>query len=306
MNTPQRLVLAAGPPAAAPSSIFFVGTATVILRHAGFTLLTDPNFLHKGDHVHLGYGFTSERLTEPAIDLDALPPIDLVLLSHLHGDHFDQLVAQKLDRTLPIVSTPEAVRGLREMGFRATHPLRTWEALEVEKGDARMRITAAPARHGPPVVAGLLPETMGSVLDFPGPAGRDLRMYISGDTLVYDDLHEIPKRFPGVDIALLHLGGTRLLGILITMDGRQGVDAIRIVTPRQVVPIHNDDYTVFKSPLSDFLAEVDRAGLAQRVRTIERGETYAFDLDAIRRGAAARVAAPQPAPQAGLRRLPST
>jgi|GEM_PF-6297385 len=31
-------------------SIFFVGTATVILRYAGFTILTDPNFLHAGDH----------------------------------------------------------------------------------------------------------------------------------------------------------------------------------------------------------------------------------------------------------------
>lgn len=37
-------------------SIFFVGTATVILEYAGFTVPTDPNFLHSGDHVHLGYG----------------------------------------------------------------------------------------------------------------------------------------------------------------------------------------------------------------------------------------------------------
>ncbi len=44
-------------------SVFFVGTATVIIRYAGFTILTDPNFLHAGDHVHLGYGLTSERLT---------------------------------------------------------------------------------------------------------------------------------------------------------------------------------------------------------------------------------------------------
>jgi L-ascorbate metabolism protein UlaG (beta-lactamase superfamily) len=283
MKNPERLVLPAGQPAAAArSSIFFVGTATVILRHAGFTLLTDPNFLHKGDHVHLGYGLTSERLTEPAIDIDALPPIDLVVLSHLHEDHFDRRVAEKLDKSLPIVSTPGAARGLLRMGFSAARAIRTWEALEVEKGDARLRITAAPARHGPPLVARLLPETMGSVLDFAGPAGRDLRIYISGDTLVYDDLREIPERFPGVDLALLHLGGTRVLGILVTMDGRQGVEAIRIVTPRQAIPIHNDDYTVFKSPLADFLAEVERAGLTDRVRTIGRGETYAFDLDAIR------------------------
>src|SRR3954469_24089466 len=52
-------------------SVFFIGTATVILRVGGFSILTDPNFLHRGDHVHLGYGLTSERLTDPALTLDA-------------------------------------------------------------------------------------------------------------------------------------------------------------------------------------------------------------------------------------------
>src|SRR4051794_19807047 len=104
MGELDRLVLPARPQGAvAPSSIFFVGTATVILRHAGFTILTDPNFLHAGDHVHLGYGLTSERRTNPAIEIDALPPIDLVVLSHLHEDHYDRLVAKKLDKTLPII-----------------------------------------------------------------------------------------------------------------------------------------------------------------------------------------------------------
>ncbi|HEY9401563.1 MAG TPA: hypothetical protein VIQ24_02630, partial [Pyrinomonadaceae bacterium] len=61
----QKLVLtsSAGGGAVSDSfgsgSIFFVGTATVILRYAGFTILTDPNFLHAGDHVHLGYGLTA-------------------------------------------------------------------------------------------------------------------------------------------------------------------------------------------------------------------------------------------------------
>jgi hypothetical protein len=55
-------------------SILFVGTATVILRYAGFTVLTDPNFLHAGDHAHLGYGITAERRTDPAMDIEDIPP----------------------------------------------------------------------------------------------------------------------------------------------------------------------------------------------------------------------------------------
>ena len=49
-------------------SVFFAGTATVIIRYAGFTVLTDPDFLPAGDHGHLGYGLMVKRL-EPCTSL---------------------------------------------------------------------------------------------------------------------------------------------------------------------------------------------------------------------------------------------
>src|SRR3546814_1853301 len=52
--------------------------------------------------------------------------------------------------------------------------------------------------------------------------GAHARIYVSGDTLLHDQLHEIPRRYPDIDLALVHLGGTRILGILLTMDGEQG------------------------------------------------------------------------------------
>jgi hypothetical protein len=54
----------------ASGSLFFVGTATVVLRYAGFTIVRDPNFLHQGDHVHLGYGLRSTRTTNPALGIE--------------------------------------------------------------------------------------------------------------------------------------------------------------------------------------------------------------------------------------------
>lgn len=47
------------------------------------------------DHIHLGSEVTAMRQTNPAVDLHDLPRIDLVLLSHYHADHFDQLVRYK-------------------------------------------------------------------------------------------------------------------------------------------------------------------------------------------------------------------
>jgi L-ascorbate metabolism protein UlaG (beta-lactamase superfamily) len=276
----QTLTLPAGSaaPAAAEGSVQFIGTATVLIRYQGFTILTDPNFLHKGDHVHLGYGLTSERMTNPAIELDQLPPIDLVVLSHMHEDHFDKLVQEKLARDTPIVSTPEAAEALKQLGFTRTFGLSKWSKLEVEKGDARLRITAAPGRHGKLGMQALLPTVMGSVLDFgPDTAAPSYRMYISGDTLVYDDLQNIPQRFPGIDLALLHLGGTRILGVFkVTMDGKDGVQLMQIVQPRHAIPIHYNDYDVFKSPLADFAREVKQAGLEQKVTYLAHGQTYRF------------------------------
>jgi L-ascorbate metabolism protein UlaG (beta-lactamase superfamily) len=50
-------------------------------------LLTDPNFLRRGQRAYLGYGLTTRRVREPAISIGELPELDGVVLSHLHGDH---------------------------------------------------------------------------------------------------------------------------------------------------------------------------------------------------------------------------
>lgn len=275
------LKLPAGDPAAANEpngNVQFIGTATVLIRYRGLTIMTDPNFLHKGEHVHLGYGLTSQRRTNPAIDFDKLPPIDLVILSHMHDDHFDKLVQEKLPRNTPIVTNKEASEALKRLGFTQRFALSVWDRLEVTKGEARVRITAAPGRHGAAGVSVLLPKVMGSVLDFGANADTpDYRMYISGDTLVYDDIQTIPQRFPGIDLALLHLGGTRILGVFkVTMDGKDGVQMLQIIRPKKAIPIHYNDYDVFKSPLADFAREVKAAGLEEGVVYLEHGESYTF------------------------------
>ncbi len=69
-------------------------------------------------------------------------------------------------------------------------------------------------------------------------------MPASTSTLLHSQLADIPKRFPNIDVALLHLGGTRIpnarFGVLVTLDARRGVEA---------VPIHTDDWSLFSSSL---------------------------------------------------------
>lgn len=254
-------------------SLTFIGTATTVLSLGPFRILTDPNFLHRGQYAYLGKGLVSRRLTDPALQVRQLPALDAVLLSHLHGDHFDRVAKKQLDRTLPVLTTPAAARRLRRIGFSLAEGLATWQHEDLSRDGWTLRVTAAPGVHGPGPVARLLPPVMGSVLElFEGGELRQ-RLYISGDTLRRPWLRSIVERHGPLDTAVLHLGGTRILGILVTMDAEQGADVVELLRPGATVPIHTDDYPVFRSPPEDFVAAWQRRGLPGRLQQVQHGET---------------------------------
>jgi L-ascorbate metabolism protein UlaG (beta-lactamase superfamily) len=258
------------------ASLEFVGTATTLLRLGPFTLLTDPNFLHRGQRAYLGKGLFSKRLTEPSLQPPDLPSLDAVVLSHLHGDHFDRVARAQLDRALPVLTTPAAARTLRSWGFAAARPMATWESHRFETAGASLSITSVPGQHAPGPLRPLLPPVMGSVLELDEGAGAPFRLYISGDTLYRAWLREVVARTGPLDAAVVHLGGTRVFGVLVTMDGRQGVDLVRLLRPPVTVPVHYDDYTVFRSPLRDFLEQCRSRGVPSEIRTVTRGDTVSL------------------------------
>ncbi|KAL7907473.1 Metallo-hydrolase/oxidoreductase [Trichoderma velutinum] len=224
------------------ASIFFIGTATTVLEWSGFRILTDPNFLHAGDHVHLGPGVTSQRKTNPAVELEKLPQMDCILLSHYHEDHFDRLVEDSINRDFPIITTPHAKACLTSVSksepFRAIHSLDVFESILLEcptsiqtnpangnSATSVIRVTGMPGKHVPPGplsvindILGAVPPTNGWLLELGWiTANRDhhfdqnpdkelktgYRIYISGDTLFVDELKEIPKRLNGRRIDLM-------------------------------------------------------------------------------------------------------
>jgi L-ascorbate metabolism protein UlaG (beta-lactamase superfamily) len=261
-------------------SIFFIGNATVLISFAGFTILTDPTFIHMHEKVHLGYGLHTTRLTNPAININELPQLDFILLSHFHGDHFDQVSINELDKSLLVVTTPHAAEELKYKGFNNVEKLEKWDSISFLKDDIRLTITATPGRHGPFPISIFLPQVMGSILDFQNINRSDLlRIYVTGDTMIFNDIKDISKRFPNVDIALLHLGGTTIMGIMVTMDAMQGINMFKLIDPKKAIPIHYNDYDVFKSSLDDFKKEVKENGLENRIHYLSHGEIYTFNIN---------------------------
>ncbi|KAK5163664.1 hypothetical protein LTR04_002382 [Oleoguttula sp. CCFEE 6159] len=133
-----------------------------------------PNFLHAGNHAHLGPGVTATRVTNPAVDLHDLPRIDVVLLSHYHADHFDQKVEESLRRTLPIITTPHAKGCLQSKGpeesFSEVFDLDFFDSMMVDVvkiggGDKApaIKITGMPGKHVPPGVLSIANDLLKAV-----------------------------------------------------------------------------------------------------------------------------------------------
>lgn len=273
--------------------------------------MTDPNFLHAGDHVHLGPGVKGTRQTNPAVDLHDLPPVDAVLLSHYHADHFDQDVERSLRRDLPILTTKHAKECLVDQKaegekFSRVFGLESWESalVEVREGGGEggekvpaIKVTGMPGKHVPPGPLDVVNEVLGAVpptngwmieLGYKTAQGDEsfrngYRIYISGDTLMVDELQEIPKRYEGqnMDLMLVHLGGTTIPSpkvplLMVTMDATQGIQLMQLVDPDVTIPIHYDDYAVFLSPLEDFKKAVQSAGWDGKVVCLDQGDGYRF------------------------------
>ena len=268
----ERLADAPGERRPAPAgSLTFVGTATTVLRLGSFTLLTDPNFLHRGQRAYLGKGLWSRRLTDPSMTVDQVPELDAVVLSHLHGDHFDRVARRGLDRRYPVLTTPAAAGRLRSWGFDASG-LETWQTRTFERPGERLTLSSLPGVHARGLLRPLLPPVMGSLLEYEG-RGRRHRVYVTGDTLTGPHLDDIRRRFEPIDTVVAHLGGTRVLFHTVTMDAPQGVQLLRQVPAARVVPVHYDDYRVFRSRVEDFVDLMGRQGLGTEVVVPARGET---------------------------------
>ncbi len=234
-----------------------MGTATLLLEIAGLRILTDPVLGQCGQSYDFGMGTQSTHTCTPHLPAEGLGSIDAVLLSHhQHGDNLDEAGTMFLRSTdsLSLITTNRAARALGKtmkgtdseaFGLRAfeSHTLITPSGVQI-------KVTATPARHGPPLSRCVVGDVVGFVLEWGEPKTC---VYISGDTVAYRGLRDIGQRFK-IDLAFLHLGAAsfRITGPLrFTMGISGALRATTMLAPGRVVPIHYGDWTHLNTPPED-------------------------------------------------------
>lgn len=199
--------------AAAPLSVTRIAHASVLLDFDGLRVLTDPWFTETV-HYHQG---------EPlGMRLADLPPLDLIVATHAHYDHFDiKSLAGYPNKNVPFLVGPNMVEAARAVGFTDVRELKPWETWS--RGP--LKVTGAPARHGVPEITFVI-EAKGRTV------------YFGGDTLFIPELRELPSRFKTFDLALLSVNGLRVMGVPVVMSAEEAAELVGVIKPRVAVPIH--------------------------------------------------------------------
>ncbi len=210
-------------------SVTWVGHATALLQIGGVNVLTDPHFSERASPVQwLG----PRRWQPPALRLEELPRIDVVLISHNHYDHLDEASVRALNAQPggpPLFVVPLGIeRWLEGVGIGNARALDWWDS--VQAGDVTVHLT--PVQHWSRRTLADANATLWGGFVVEGESrGRSRRVFFSGDT-GYSRQHftEIGSRFGGFDLALLPIGAYEPRWFM----GAQHVN------PEEAVQIHRD------------------------------------------------------------------
>jgi len=214
-------------------AVLWIGHATALIQIDDKFILTDPVFTAT-------VGQLSKRLVEPGLEPNALPPIDVVLISHLHFDHLSLGSLSMIEKKVRELVMPRGgVTYLTDFRFPAIE-LRTWQGWEKDG----LRVTAVPVDHTGYRYgidsAWMTDSFTGYLVEYHG-----LTVYFGGDT-AYNPRKfiETQQRFPGIDLALLPIGPVEPADRMraVHMDGQDAIQAFFDLGARWMVPIHHSTF----------------------------------------------------------------
>lgn len=199
----------------------FVGHSTVRVELAGHAVLTDPVLTNRVSAL--------TRVTSASTAADRAD-VDLVLLSHLHGDHVHLPSLRLLSEHVRVVVPRGAGDWLRSKGVRQVDELAPGEELEhgnlLVKG---VRAEHSGHRWGPRSTRGPQAAAMGHLIE-----GADRTVYAAGDTDLFPEMADMT----GVDVALLPVWGWGPTLGPGHMNPERAAAAVDLIKPRIAVPVH--------------------------------------------------------------------
>jgi L-ascorbate metabolism protein UlaG (beta-lactamase superfamily) len=245
-------------------AVTWIGHASFLIQFTDLNVLVDPNFAN--------WLFLLKRLKRSGLRIEDLPPIDLVLLTHAHFDHFHKPTLRRLPHP-KIGVMPWGVGDLaHNLGFARVIELDWWESFT----HADWAVTLTPGQHwGARTLHDNHRGYGGFVLEHQG-----RKIYHAGDSAYFHGFKEIGRRF-APDVALLPIGAYHPESFRrVHMGPDEAVKAFGDLQARWLVPMH---YGTFRLSFEDmdepprWLRKLAKDnGISTQVRILDEGDPVLF------------------------------
>lgn len=256
-------------------TVAWLGHATVLLNFYGVSVLTDPVLCPRIGIPLPFFTIGPKRLTAPALRVDELPRIDLILLSHAHFDHIDWRTLRQFEGSTQVITAPRTRDLLGWTKLREITELRWGEETEVRAAAGSLGLRALRVNHwGARLRRDRYRGYNGYLLER---CGR--RVLFSGDTALTNSFAELRDERPP-DLAIMSIGAYQPW-IRSHCTPEQAVAMANAAGARFILPIHHQTFKLsfepFREPIERFVAALPNE--PERIALREIGETFVLPED---------------------------
>ena len=258
----------------------WIGGPTFLLEVGSFRILSDPMFA-EGESAFImnGHPSTGED-NVPIARLAPLPhfelsPLDCVILSHLHSDHFDNVAREALAKDLLLIAPLNQKSKLESWGFQNIQGLTWWQEFVLTKDNETLKLISVPAQHSHDAHTNQeLGIVSGYILKYSA-NGITYTIYWTGDTVWFDEMDEIKKAVGDLDLLIPHLGAVGMDGPwgLMTLNNDEAMRLVELIEPQAIVPIHHHTFSHYVEPVSLFQEKTKGGKYQNRLFILHEGET---------------------------------
>ena len=257
-DIPVQKMSLAGLMAAPDNRVWRLGHSSLLLKLRGKFWLTDPVFSERASPVQW---FGPKRWHATPIALDALPPIEAVILSHDHYDHLDHAAILALqDRVGRFIAPLGVGARLIAWGVPASkvEELDWWQQTTVDG----VELIATPAQHFSGRGLGDGNQTLWASWVI---RGEGFNLFFSGDSGYFAGFKEIGKRYGPFDVTFLETGAYNQRWEYVHMFPAQTAQAFHDLRGKWLYPVHNGTFDLSMHRWDEPLEEISRLAGEQNI-----------------------------------------
>ena len=254
--------------------VMWIGHASILMNHKNVTVLTDPHFSERASPFLL---MGPRRVTPSPVEIDDLPDIHVVVISHNHYDHLDEASIRKLARIQQGIEffVPLGLKTLlHEWGAKNVTELDWWESSEIDG----VNIQPTPVKHWSKRSFFDRNKTLwaGWMVRW-----SDFAFYFAGDTGYSSDFTKTVKKLGIPDLAAIPIGAYEPREFMKSahINPEEAVKVFRDLGAKYAIGIHWGTFKLTLEPMNEPPIRLANALNAASVdsktfRTLKHGEMW--------------------------------